>query len=215
MIEVHQNYSLDLANNEVFYARRSFEPSGQAPHFCLPNWWNGFLPRILHGAWFLNAYTRPVDGKAIRFKAPEAHHFVAWQLEEGEAVCFNYQKLVGFSCSIQLRTEISLRLSSFAMNRILFPIAIGPGLLVMETVGKPSIVPQDEAPDAQPPSRLVCWSAETVFELEASKGVINDYLSPTYLKPIESKGVVIDADDKSLHTDGMLKRLVRAAFPRG
>lgn len=93
MIEVHQDYSLELKHGETFYAKRSQEPSGQAPHFCMPKPWSGIIARILYKAYAMNAYTRPKSGGAIRFKPPEAHRYVVWRLKEGEQVCFDYRKL--------------------------------------------------------------------------------------------------------------------------
>lgn len=214
MIEVHPVYSLELEPGETFYAKRSHEPSGRAPHFALPRPWRGILPRILYKAWVMNAYTRPKEGGSIRFKPPEAHRFVVWRLEEGDQVCFDYRKLVGFSKSVRLKTLFSLRLSAFAMNRLLFPVAIGPGLLVMEAVGQPSIMPQEAAPESVPPSRLVAWSIDTVFELEAHGGILNDYMSPVYLKPVKSRAVIVDADDPARYTGGILRRLLGLVFPQ-
>lgn len=101
------------------------------------------------------------------------------------------------------------------MNRLLFPVATGPGLLVMEAVGKPSIMPLEDAPEPFPPSRLVCWAIETVFELEAQGGIVNDYMSPVYLNPVKSKAVVVDADDQSRYSGGKLRQLLRLLLPHG
>jgi len=215
MIDVTQNCDVRMEEGEVFYAKRYHEPSGQAPSFAWPRPLQGLLPRFLYKAWWLNSYTGSRGGGSIRFKAPEARFYVAWQLDEGDAVCFDYSKLVGFSDSIQLKTEFSLRLSAFAMNRLLFPIALGPGLLLMQSVGTPVVTPEEQSFESQSPARLVCWSADTVFELEAKSGWVNDYLSPVYLKPIRSKAVVVEADERLRHTPGMLTRILRVVFPRG
>lgn len=215
MIEVHQNYDLHLQEGEIFYAKQDHEPSGQAPSLSLPRPLQGTLPRIIHKAFLMNSYSGSCGGSSIRFQSPEARRFVAWQLHEGDAVCFDYRKLVGFSASIQLRTEFTLRLSAFAMNRLLFPIALGPGLLLMHAVGTPVVTPEKHAFDSQSPSRLVCWSADTVFALEAKSGFINDYFSPVYLRPLQSKAVVVEADEKSTQAPGILKRILKVVFPRG
>lgn len=175
--------------------------------------WAESEKRMLYKTWTMHAYTRPKDGGAIRFKPPEAHRFVVWKLAKGDKVCFDYRKLVGFSRTLQLETRFSLRLSAFAMNRLLFPAATGPGLLVTEAVGKPSIMPLEEEPQAVPPTRLVCWSIDTIFELEAEPGIVNDYMSPVYLKPGKSQTVVVDADDQSRYTGGKLQQLLRLVFP--
>ncbi len=215
MIDVQQNFTVRLQEGEVFYAKRYHEPSGQAPAFAWPRPLQGALPRIIHNAWWMNSYTGPRGGGSIRFQSPEARRYIAWQLLEGDAVCFDYSKLVGFTKSIRLRTEFTLRLSAFAMNRLLFPIALGPGLLLMQSVGTPAVTPDQQAFDSQSPSRLVCWSADTVFSLEAQSGLLNDYLSPVYLRPIQSKAVVVEADERLRHAPGILERIRRIAFPRG
>jgi hypothetical protein len=114
-----------------------------------------------------------------------------------------------------LKTEFSLRLSAFAMNRLLFPIALGPGLLLMQSVGTPVVTPDQHALTSQSPSRFVCWSADTVFALEAKSGMLNDYFNPVYLRPIRSKAVVVEADDRLRHAPGIFEKIWRFAFPRG
>lgn len=213
MIKVYQEYSLALEDAKTLFVKRSHEPSGRVPSFCLPKPLSGMLPRILYKAWLMNSFTCRNVEDSIRFRPPEAHRFVVWSLIEGDRVCFDFRKLVGFSKTVRIQTKFSLRLSSFAMNRHLFPVATGPGLLVMEAVGQPKIMLRVDAPESIPASRLIAWSIETVFELESEGSIVDDYMSPVYLKPCEGEAVVVDPDDPRRHTGGKLRQLLRLLFP--
>ena len=212
MIRVHDRYRLELAGDDVFYAKTSFGPKGMAPRFEIPQWTRCMIPRWLNGAYKMHRFSRPDDGGTVDFTPAGGHRYVEWTLAKGEAACIDLRKLVGFSGSVTLRSKISLRLSAFAMNRISYTIALGPGLVVMETTGIPEVFRSAGECRPFPPSRLIAWSADSSFGLSLATGRFSHYLSPTYLTALETRGVLLDADDPKSNSKGFLTKMVRRIY---
>lgn len=212
MIRVHDQYRLDLADGDVFFARTMYEPKGGAPRLEFPQWNRCMLPRWLNGAYKMHRFSRPDDGGSVDFAPPGGHRYVEWKLVEGEAVCIDLRKLVGFSGSVRLRSEISLRLTAFAMNRLSYTIALGPGLVVFEATGIPEVFRSPGECRQFPPSRLIAWSADSSFCLKLAAGKLGHYLSPTYLTALETRGVVLDADDPKSNSKGFLTKMIRRIY---
>jgi len=215
MIKVHKSYSLDLSPEQTFFTKRVYEPMGRAPMFSIPQWNHCLIARLLHGAWLMNALSRPENGGTIDFNAPEGHRFLEWELRDGEAVCFDFRKLVGFSSTVRLEMVVSLRLTAFSMNRLFYHVAVGPGKLLLETGGVPNVFYTAAEAKSFPPSRLICWSADSVFGLEANSGTMDHYFSAAYLKALETRGLVIDADDLKETSGGFLTKLVKRMYGVG
>jgi hypothetical protein len=212
MIRVHDQFRLDLADGDVFFARTVYEPKGCAPRLEFPQWNRCMLPRWLNGAYKMHRFSRPDDGGSVDFTPAGGCRYIEWNLAEGEALCIDLAKLVGFSGTVRLRPEISLRLTAFAMNRLSYTIALGPGLVVMESTGIPEVFRSAGEARPFPPSRLIAWSADSSFGLHLASGRLSHYLSPTYLTALETRGVVLDADDPKSNSKGFLTKMIRRIY---
>jgi uncharacterized protein (AIM24 family) len=120
--------------------------------------------------------------RKLVFSTTGARQFAAWNLREDEEVCFDCGKLVGFDSTITLRTKITLQVAALSLGRMFFQIARGPGLLLLETGGTPSVHEGDLLVEPFAPHRLVCWSLDSIFEAEAESGFFNYYLSQAYIR---------------------------------
>ncbi|MDP1586272.1 MAG: AIM24 family protein [Prosthecobacter sp.] len=211
-ITQHQRFELNLSASERFFACRRYEPLGHAPEFALPMWHRSIIPRMINGAWTMNSYSRPVDGSSVDFRAAEGHSFVELQLNEDEALVFNYRKLLGFSGGIRLHTTVSLSLATMSMNRLLFNLASGPGRIVFEVTGVPELHLDAVKSKSFAPSRLIAWSADSEFEIEVRTGTLDYYMSSVYLKPVATKGLVIDADEQSKSAPNFMLEILRKVY---
>jgi len=160
----------------------------------------------------MNSYSRPVGGSSVDFRAAEGHSFVEVQLNEGETLVFNYRKLLGFSGGIRLHTTVSLSLATMSMNRLLFNLASGPGRIVFEVTGVPELHLDAAKSKSFAPSRLIAWSADSEFEIEVRTGTLDYYLSSVYLKPVATKGLVIDADELSKSAPNFMWEVIRKVY---
>lgn len=212
MIRIHEQYTLPPGGAGAFYAKRSHEPTGQAPQVSFPQW-NRCLWVRLRDDWFsMNRFKRSIQGDSIQFTPAAGRRLIEWELASGESVCFDTRKMVGFSDSISLHADISLRLTAFAMNRMTFTIARGPGILLLESLGMPEVITSPGELPTLPPSRLAAWSADSVFGIEIPGGWLQHYVSPVYLKIHETSGIVVDAPDPKSSSRGFLRKMIKQAY---
>ncbi len=144
--------------------------------------WPGSAPigRILSGCYFLftrgrflaDAGHQPAPGQAATGMVASAsggQSIVAWRLQPGEEVVFRYRDFFGASENLQLDSEISLRLSTLLLGRVLFRIARceqGEGLLLLK-----ADVEANEHDDlrAIPPERMLAWNRHARFTVHSGR----------------------------------------------
>lgn len=102
---------------------------------CLAPWpWSAPLARILRGRYFLftkGTFLADADVPSEPGQAPlemvasagGGLSIVEWKMQPGEEVIFRYKDFYGASENVQLSSEISFRLSTLLLGRIIFRIA--------------------------------------------------------------------------------------------
>ncbi|CAN5314131.1 hypothetical protein BH11PSE14_BH11PSE14_04110 [soil metagenome] len=194
--------------------------------------WPGSAPigRILSGCYFLftrgrflaDAGHQPAPGQAATgmvASASAGRSIVEWRLQPGEEVVFRYRDFFGASENLQLDSEISLRLSTLLLGRVLFRIARceqGEGLLLLK-----ADVEANEHDDlrAIPPERMLAWNRHARFTVHSGRTawttLLNGYTlvrSPATDGP-PGRILVSSAEVGSLLGSlRFIRRIVRAIF---
>ncbi|MBP8098562.1 MAG: hypothetical protein KAY03_04520, partial [Arenimonas sp.] len=198
---------------------------------CMAPWpWSAPLARILRGRYFVFTRGRFLSdsdhsgnaGQAPRGMVASAGgglSIVEWKLQPGEEVIFRYKDFYGASENLRLGTEISLRLSTLLLGRIVFRIARcseGEGRLLL----KANVEEIDqEHIRAIPPERMIAWNRHAQFTIHSGrtmwKTLLNGY---TLVRRVSANGpsglVVVSSDEagSNLGSIRFIKRIFSAIF---
>lgn len=156
------------------------------------------LSRILRRAYF--AYNkgshRQQSINPMSFSQAEGKAIVDWQMQEGEEVVFDYRNFFGASENIQLKTTISLRLSTLLLGRFVFHSARctdGSGRLLLVTNGQ--VVKDQSSIDSTPLDRLIAFSKHTRFRVDSERTMrsvfMDGYTIVRVKEPGSSFGLVL------------------------
>jgi len=198
---------------EVYYISRSFEPSGRAPRFSLPQWRAAIMARIFSGNYAMNKVIMEAQSEQVHFKAMGSNEFVEWDIREGEEVIFNFKNFVGMSSGIKLSAVISLRLTSLLFGRLIFTTAKGPGKLILLTKGEPITASDPKADASIATSRILAWQRNTRFNVESELNLVDVFMSGIYLKKKKGDLVLIDADFKGKAKNGIVRFIKSFLLP--
>ncbi len=207
-------YSIDPSSTkENYFISRSFEPSGRAPKFSLPQWKSAFLARIFTRNYAMNKIIMKSRPEAVHFKTMGSHEFVEWDIKEGEEVVFHFKNFVGMSAGIKISAILSLRLTSLLFGRLLFTTAKGPGKLILMTKGEPITAEHTNANASVATSRILAWQKNTRFNVESELNLIDVFMSGIYLKKKEHDLILIDADMKGPSKNGIVRFIKNFILP--
>ena len=198
---------------------------------CLAPWpWSSPISRIFHRRYFI--YTRgsfladadpaPEAGQPARGMVASAGSglsIVEWKMRQGEEVIFRYKDFYGASENVRLGSEVSFRLSTLLLGRVIFHIARcpeGEGRLLL----KANVEDIDQADvRALPPERMLAWNRHARFTIHSGrtlwKTLLNGY---TLVRDASAGGpsgrVVVSSDDagSNLGSIRYLKRIFTAIF---
>jgi hypothetical protein len=186
--------------------------------------WSAPLARILRGRYFvftrgtfLADVAQPARGMVA--SASGGMSIVEWKMQPGEEVVFGYRDFFGASENIRLRSEISLRLSTLLLGRIVFRTARcedGEGRLLLRAHVE-EIDPQHIR--AIPPERLLAWHRHARFGVHggrtAWKTLLNGYTLVRKAGPSGAEGqVVVSSEDvgSNLGSIRFVRRIFSALF---
>lgn len=198
---------------EVYYISRTFEPSGRAPRFSLPQWRAAILARIFSANYAMNKVIMEPDSEQVHFKAMGSNEFVEWDIQEGEEVIFNFKNFVGMSSGIRISAVISLRLTSLLFGRMIFTTAKGTGKLILLTKGEPITAADPKADASIATSRILAWQRNTRFNVESELNLVDVFMSGIYLKKKEGDLILIDADFKGKAKNGIVRFIKSFLLP--
>lgn len=198
---------------------------------CLAPWpWSAPLARILRGRYFIFTRGRFLSDADHPGKAGQAPRgmvasaggglsIVEWKLQPGEEVIFRYKDFYGASENVRLGSEISLRLSTLLLGRIVFRIARcseGEGRLLLKA--NVEEIDQEDI-RAIPPERMIAWNRHAQFTIHSGrtmwKTLLNGY---TLVRRVSSSGpsglVVVSSDEagSNLGSIRFIKRIFSAIF---
>ena len=196
-----------------FYVSRSFEPSGRAPKFVIPQFTKAALGRIFTNNYAMNKIVVGEGYEDVYFRAKGGQEFVEWELAEGEEVVFRFKDFVGMSEGIQLSAVISMRLTSLLLGKIIFTTAKGPGKLILLTTGKPILAGEEKANTSVASSRILAWQRNTRFQVESEVNLVDVFMSGIYFKKQEADLILIDADVKGRAKSGIVKFIKSFLLP--
>jgi hypothetical protein len=137
----------------------------QGKKTVIPQAFRALFARILRGKWILNRGTH-AENATMRFTQPGGRVGIDWQMQEGEEVVFRYGDLLGFSENLELRTTISLRLSTLLFGRYVYHSARcvgGPGRLLLSVKG--DVEAEQHKVETFPLERLIAWNMHTRFRV--------------------------------------------------
>ncbi|GAA4277941.1 AIM24 family protein [Aquimarina mytili] len=207
-------YTIDPASTkENYFVSRSFEPSGRAPKFSLPQWRSAILARIFTRNYAMNKVVMKSRPEIVHFKAMGSHEFVEWDIKEGEEVVFHFKNFVGMSEGIKISAILSLRLTSLLFGRLLFTTAKGPGKLILMTKGEPITAEHTNANASVATSRILAWQKNTRFNVESELNLVDVFMSGIYLKKKEHDLILIDADIKGPSKNGIVRFIKNFILP--
>ncbi|MEW7292802.1 AIM24 family protein [Aquimarina sp. 2304DJ70-9] len=212
--ESGNQYTIDpVSTKENYFISRSFEPSGRAPKFSLPQWKAAVLVRIFTRNYAMNKVVMKSRSEAVHFKAMGSHEFVEWDIKEGEEVVFHFKNFVGMSEGIKISAVVSLRLTSLLFGRLIFTTAKGPGKLILLTKGEPITAGHVNANASIATSRILAWQKNTRFNVESELNLIDVFMSGIYLKKKEDDLILIDADVKGPSKNGIVRFIKNFLLP--
>ena len=199
-------------------------------NICLAPWpWSSPIIRILRARYFIFTKGRFLADAELLETGQPARGMVAsagggmsiveWKMQPGEQVIFGYRDFYGASENLRLRSEISLRLSTLLLGRIIFHSAYCPDgegrLLLRASV-------EDNAQEdirAVPPERMIAWNRHAQFTIHSGrtpwKTLISGYTLVRKAGPQGGSGriVVSSADAGSnLGSVRFVRRIVSAIF---
>ena len=182
--------------------------------------WSAPIARILRGRYFLFTRgtfladaDRPARGRVAA--ASGGRSIVEWKLQPGEEVVFGYREFFGASDNVRLRSEISLRLSTLLLGRLVFRTARcddGEGRLLLRAHVE-EIDPEHIR--AFPPERLLAWHRHVRFSIHSArtpwKTLLNGYTLVRRDRPGGPDGqVIVSSEDAGSHLGSI--RFVRRFF---
>lgn len=192
--------------------------------------WSAPLARIFRGRYFLFTKGRfladadPANGasearRGMVASAGGGLSIVEWKMQPGEEVIFRYKDFYGASENVRLATEISFRLSTLLLGRIVFRIARctdGEGRLLLKADVE-DIAQEDIR--ALPPERMIAWNRHAQFSVHSGrtlwKTLLNGY---TLVRRNRADGpsgkIVVSSDDagSNLGSIRFVRRIFSAIF---
>jgi hypothetical protein len=211
MKEIAPSIAIRLDEFGTMYVKRSLQPSGAYAEATVPKPGQAAIARLLHGTWLLNRYSS-IAGTEVRFNAPEGHHFVSLPLLPNESWCFDQSHLAGFSGNVILRTFVSLQAAALVVGRPICHIATGPGLLLLLCWGKPEFHGSPDSVAAFSPNRLAAWTADSCFGLRGSARIVDLVLNTVQMRPTETHGLIVDADQPGYAPRSALLRMLHSIY---
>ena len=185
--------------------------------------WPGSAPigRLLCGRYFwftrgsflsAGAAAGPHLGQIASADAGQA--IVEWRMRPGEEVVFAWRNFFGASEGLQFRTQLSLRLSTLLLGRVLFRIARCPpeadgGILLLRA----DVEQGDNANlQAVPPERLLAWNRQARFRAHGAESAFGVLVhGVTLVREADAGGIVLATSEDRGPRFGSL-RFVRRLF---
>jgi hypothetical protein len=222
--------SIDRSFGEALVTRKQLSNADNAIRFA-PWPLSAPLARILRGRYFLFTRGRylsdagsvePTTGApaaagapGMIASAPGGQSIVEWRMQPGEEVVFRYQDFFGASENVELRSELSFRVSTLLLGRIVFRYArcrAGEGRLLLRADVED--VDQRQV-RALPPERMIAWSRHAQFTVHSGRGawqtLWNGYTLVRADRPGGPDGLIVVSSEEAASNLGSIRFLRRIA----
>ena len=192
--------------------------------------WSSPLARILRGRYFIftrgsfladaqQAASAGTTPRGMVASAGAGLSIVEWRMQSGEEVVFRYKDFFGASENVRLGAEISFRLSTLLLGKIVFHTARclgGEGRLLLKAHVEHG---EQEQIRAIPPERLIAWNRHARFTIHSGRTawttLLNGY---TLVRKDRAEGpngrVVVSSEEagSNLGSIRYFRRIFRAVF---
>lgn len=185
-----------------------------------------FFSRCIHHKLFLNEYFTKSDSESkIVIGTPFEKNLVQITLEENESMAIDLRYLIGFSASVKLKLNINFSMSSYAVRKNCITIAKGPGILLLETNGQPTVLTselfgtQENTHQSGKFSsvRLIAWTPSIHFQFDSIYSWIDIYCNDIRIQcqPDQKEYALLDADisDSVVKTNWFIRLLRDCYWP--
>lgn len=200
--------SVAVNGRSRFYKARNVPSANFPPSISLPFPASAPLARFFSWRYALDlSGPTSLNARQIIFNSHQGRGFVKWQLHSGESIIINdFSRVLLFEDTCRIRTKVSLRLSTLLLGKMLFPAIEGPGIVVFYTTG-PAAVGQAGAYEV---GRFVAWREDVGFNVVASPGLLNTYLSGIQLAATNNQAATVVDPTAKLTWFGGAGRFIRS-----
>ncbi|MEP3844718.1 MAG: hypothetical protein ABJM43_05195 [Paracoccaceae bacterium] len=150
--------------------------------FVIPQKGALLFTRLLLGKLVLQKYDVASDQEFSGYGNVDSR-FIKIDLNQGDRVFFRVPSLVGFSEEVTLRRHYSLRLATILQFRLFFPVAEGPGSIVLSTKGGAAKIMPTDGVEGSEPLDLLAFDLDGVLHTDAQHGIFNTYFGRLTIFP--------------------------------
>lgn len=206
------NYDFPKNATTGFYVNKKFDVSGVPASLACPKPWQALGRRLTNGLFWMN-WLGPDSGSTPSIQTSQGAEFIEWQVQANEQVYINPANLVAFSAGMNLRTEISFRMTSLVFGRISFLTVAGPGTLVLKTFGKAALFPSEAYAKSFASQRYVAWSSDSKIAVSSQTGLWNIYFSGIQIAVDDNSRCVVDVAPDGASKGGALGFIPACLLP--
>ncbi len=215
-LSIHATLSLDKMWGRSVFLKRHLSPSGGVPSTELPAPTMALVGRSIHGLLIMDRYD--IFRHTIRLDSTGGHRFVRWELGPRDIVCVSFNRLVGWTDTIQLGTSVCLQCGMLAQGKILVHPVRGPGSLIFDLHGEFGEHTPNESIVFQP-DRLVGFrldhesgDAHPEFSMNATGGTLNAFLGNIALHASPGSQLLLDPKGKDQDSNRPIMALLRHSY---
>lgn len=169
--------------------------------------------RFASSCLILTEVTRQERKKSIRFSTIGGRQLVVWEVPPGAQVFFRWDRFVAMSATMKIKKSISLRVGGLAMGTTMHASAVGPGLLIQESLGQVELTHEESTPGSVFPSRLLSWETNARVRIKSPKSLTSVYIDPPSLELEARDRAVSDSGGDRRRGLGVLRELMRLFRP--
>ncbi len=200
----------DKSWGSALFLRRDISPSGGTPFVEVPQPKSAWISRLLHHCYIMDRFD--LHERPVLLKTSEGRRFVRWELNDSQIVVFSYAFIVGWTDSIKLRVLPSLQLGALGLGEILTHIAEGPGIILFEVNGSPTVLTQPNE-DQFDVHRMVAFSVCSRFLMNVSPGDLNALLGVSTIKLSTQGCVLLDPKGNGSKKNNPISDVLRYVYP--
>lgn len=168
------------------------------------------LRRLRNRCLFLKRVEAISPSKRLSFSSGEGRSYVAWTIQPGTKIFFDWTKFVAMSEHLALGKDITLRIGGLTLGTTMHASLTAhdrEGVLILESGGKVTFFHQQANPTVDSPFRLMAWRDDAAFKIVSPVNLTNVYLDGPSIdpRPKTARGALDTGRD--IPTFGILREL--------